>query len=313
VSILEPHVESVPAPSDASRRSTQDANARLTRAACASDEDRRIDLLIALLDDDSPTVCANVRRELARLAPQSVPALRRAATCSNARLRMRARALLSGLDRERVARRMIRFALRKEIDLERGLLLLSRFEEPRLDLRPTVLALDALAAEALRRIESARPTASHAQVLIDYLARDVGLRGDEADYHPPDNIYVHRALERRRGMPLTLAAIYVLVARRARIRAAGVALPGHVVLRLYDRGRALLIDAFHGGKPLSERDCLKYLAEHHLPFHPRWFDDSTDATLWVRHVRNLQASYARRGLAREVELLGAVLAARERA
>lgn len=318
MSTLEPHIEprlqpvSARALSTGHDRAPDHASAVGAVALAARGEIRRIELLIGLLDDESPAVEASVRRELARLAPRSLSALRAAASNDNPRLRSRARKLLLELERETVARRLLRFGLHPELDLERGLCLLSRFAEPRLDLRPTLSKLDAFAAELQRRIGNARPTASHARILIDYLSREIGLCGDESDYHHPDNIYLHRALERRRGMPLTLAAIYILVARRLGIRAAGVALPGHVVLRIHDRQRRLLVDPFHEGKLLSERDCLQYLAEHHLPFHPRWFDDSTDATLWVRHLRNLQASYRARGLVREVELLASVVAARER-
>jgi hypothetical protein len=281
-------------------------------AASARRRGTHLESLIELLDDESPTVWAAVRAQLEQLGPRSIGALRRVESHSDdPRVRTRARSLLTRFERERVARRLIGFALHEDLDLERGLLLLSRFEEPELDLRTCVLALDALAAEVIRRAEERGPRVERSKVLVDYLARELGFTGDEGDYHHPDNVYLHRAIERRRGLPLTLVAIYVLVARRAGIRAAPVALPGHVVLRLYENDRSSLFDPFHACKPLSERDCLAYLAQHGLAFHPRWFDDIGDALLWTRHVRNLANSYRKRGLDREVEWLEIVVAVRE--
>lgn len=211
--------------------------------------------------------------------------------------------MLLQLGRADVARRLIRLSARESVDLERGLWLLSRFEEPALDVRPYSLALDAMAAEVLRRVERAPPGEARCRRLVDYLANELGYRGGESDYHHPDNVYLHRAIVRKRGLPLTLAAIYAAVARRAGMRAALVGLPGHVVLRLHESTRSVLVDPFHRGASLSQRDCMQYLADFGLPFNPRWFDDADDASMLRRQVANLANSLRRRSLAREVELL----------
>ena len=263
--------------------------------------------LIGLLDDPSPRVWRTIRRELRGRGSRARPGLRRAVTSGVPRSRARARRLLLDLDREAVSRRLCGYALRAEVDLERALLLLSRFEEPGLDLRPCVLALDAMAAEVLRRIERLPPGSERALVLVDYLGRELGYRGDEGDYHHPDNVYLHRAIVRRRGLPLTLAAIHLFVARRAGLRAALVGLPGHVVLRLRGDDRNVLVDPFGGGAEITERECLGYLAQRRRDFAPAWLDDASAASMFERQLRNLCVSYRRRGLACEVRLLGRVL------
>jgi regulator of sirC expression with transglutaminase-like and TPR domain len=203
--------------------------------------------------------------------------------------------------------------MRPGLDLERGLLLLGRIEEPQLDARPYLTALDAMAAEVVRRTESMPPGSVRAQALVDYLAGELGYTGEDGDYHHPDNVYLHRSIVRRRGLPLTLAAIYLFVARRARISAAPVALPGHVVLRFHGHDRNLLIDPFNQGAELSERECLSYLAARGLAFNPKWFADASDAKMFERQVRNLCVSYRRRGLEREVRLIARILFARRSA
>jgi len=255
-----------------------------------------------------------VRRELERRRKASRGILVKVARRGDARARAQARALLLRAERAAVVRRMIAFACSEHVELERGLLLISRFEEPRLDLRPYLLAIDAMAAEVLKRVEARRGLDGRAQVLSDYLGRELGYRGDSDDYHHPDNVYLPRAIVRKRGLPLTLTALYLLVARRARIRAAAIALPGHVLLRVYDSDeRSAILDPFAGGTRLSERECLGYLAEYGLPFQPRWFDDADAGALWVRQIHNLHKSFGRRALdsqARALEPLLGVLARR---
>lgn len=273
---------------------------------------RRCRTLVELLDDPSTTVWTQVRRELERLGRAADAPLRMACDAASPLLRSRARALLLARGRKSVVRRLISFAGRREINLESGLFLLARLERPELDVRPYLMQFDALAAEVLRRIESRPPTLERAMALVSYLGQEIGLRGDTGDYHHPDNIYLHRALERRRGMPLTLAAIYQSVGRRAGIQSALVPLPGHVMLRVRGGGKSALVDVFEGGEQRTERDLLRLLAANKLPFQPNWFRDADDASMFQRQVNNLKNSYVERGLLREARGLKLVLTVLER-
>ncbi len=276
------------------------------------DAPRARDWLPALIGDASALVRTAVRDEVERRGRAALPVLRRAERSEDTRIRAHARALRMRLDRTLVVRRMLGHACAERVDLESGLMLMSRFEEPSLDLRPYQLALDAMAAEVAKRVEARKGLDGRAKILADYLGGELGFAGDERDYHHPDNVYVHRAILRKRGLPLTLTALYVLVARRARVRVAPIALPGHVVLRVYDRDeRSVLIDPFRKGALLTERECLSYLADHGLPFHPRWFDDTDDLTLWTRHVHNLSTSYESRALHGEVRQLRGLISVLE--
>ena len=273
-----------------------------------SGERARLETLVELLGDASPTVLNEVRREFDRRGKGALVALRRAARHPSPQIRARARLLLLSRDRERVLRRLVGYAGRPEIGLESGLWILSRLEQPRLDMRPYLLALDAMAAEVIRRIEGKPPGLERAMVLPQYLGQELGYAGDEDDYDHPDNIYLHRAIERRRGMPLTLAALYQCIARRAGLSVAPVPIPGHVMLRLREGGKSALIDVFKGGERRTERDLLKYLAEQHLPFNPSWFRDADDASMFQRQINNLRGSYRRRELWRLAQGLELVLA-----
>ena len=292
---------------DLTRRSTLEAPPR-----DANDLRQRCRSLVELLDDPSPTVWTQVRRELERLGRAAAAPLRRACDDPSPLVRSRARSLSMARGRRSVLRRLTAFASRREINLESGLFLLARLERPDLDVRPYLMQFDALAAEVLRRVETRPPTLERALAMVSYLGQEIGLRGDSEDYHHPDNIYLHRALERRRGMPLTLAAIYQSVGRRAGIQSALVPLPGHVMLRVRGGGKSALVDVFEGGEQRTERDLLRLLAANNLPFQPAWFRDADDASMFQRQVANLMNSYAQRGLRREARGLQWVLTVLER-
>jgi regulator of sirC expression with transglutaminase-like and TPR domain len=111
-------------------------------------------------------------------------------------------------------------------------------------------------------------------------------------------------------MPLTLTAVYMLVARRVGIRAAAIPLPGHVMLRLYAGRRTLIVDPFRGGRLRTRSECTRYLEQQGLVPNPAWFRDASDAALFQRQLLNLMNSCQLRGmtgLARELHRVAAVL------
>jgi regulator of sirC expression with transglutaminase-like and TPR domain len=310
----DPRAEAPPVPDPASgvasvpeRRAPSEGRALPARRTFPARS--RAETLIRLLGDDSPAVFGSVREGLVALGRAAHPALRRAARSSEARLRARARTLIARLERQDVLRRVAGYALRGDIELERGLFLLSRLDRPRFDRRPYAKALDAMGAAVRARVAAATDPENAPFALTQVLGDELGFVGCEADFNHPDNVYLHRALERKRGMPLTLVAIYLLVARRAGLRAAPIALPGRVLLRLYAGPRSLILDPFLGGKLRTRQDCVNYLAKHGLRPRPQWFNDAPDAALFHRQVLNLLGSHQARGRTREAAELTALVAA----
>ena len=270
------------------------------------DRRRRLATVVELLSEDSPSVLAVVRRELESSGKAAFPALERAARAEDARLRSRARDLLAFLRRKQVYRRLLRAAARPELDLESGLFLLASLDRPRFDARPYRRALDAMANEVGKRARSDSENFAHPMALAHYLGNELGFVGGEEDFSHPDHIHLHRAIELKRGMPLTLTAIYLFVARRTGLKAAPLALPGRVMLRLYLGRRSMIVDPFQGGRARTRTDCLQYLASHGLVPRPEWFRNATDAQLFQRHLMNLASSFQMRGLERDARELHAI-------
>jgi len=86
------------------------------------------------------------------------------------------------------------------------------------------------------------------------LFRDLGFAGNRHDYYDPRNSYINDVLQRRLGIPITLAVVMIEVGRRVSVPIDGVGMPGHFLIR--DRvDRSLFIDVFSGGQRLGSADC----------------------------------------------------------
>jgi regulator of sirC expression with transglutaminase-like and TPR domain len=105
-------------------------------------------------------------------------------------------------------------------------------------------------------------------------------------------------IDRRRGIPISLAVIYMEVARRAGIEITGVNFPGHFLLR----GNSplgsddLIIDPFPGGAMLSEFDCRQLLRNHvgdEAAFDGSLLAPATRHDIVVRMLVNLKRLYVK--------------------
>jgi hypothetical protein len=269
----------------------------------------RLGSLVELLEDPSPSVWACVAAEFGRLGRAARPGLRRAERDARPRVRLRARRLRLCASRAQAARRLARFAAGGPLELERALWLLGRFVEPEFDVRPHVVALDAMGAELSRRIEHLPPGKARARHLGLYLGQELGFRGVPSGSRTLEDALLHRAIVRKRGLPLTLSALYAGVGRRAGLDCRLVALPGRVILRVNGADGALFLDAFAGGSALEVPAILAYLAKHGPGFQPSLLDGTDDRSLIARQLRNLQAACRSLALSFEVERLDWVLAA----
>ena len=161
-----------------------------------------------------------------------------------------------------------------------------------LDAAPEALAVP----DRLAEIASAVPGTT-VEALVTHLFETVGLYGDVETYDDPANSFLHRVLERRRGLPISLSIITVEVGRRIGLDLAGVGMPGHflVVDRSAD-GRFL--DPFVGGRMLDAAECRERF--HHLygpgaPFTDAYLQPTPTVDVLARVLANLRAGYTRRG------------------
>ena len=174
--------------------------------------------------------------------------------------------------KEHQVRSFTQAALSPDPDLAVAALMIARVEYPQLDAGPYLDRLDAIGREATRRLAAAMEAPVNAPsradpddyaritALNDYLFGELRFVGNNVTYEDPRNSYLNEVLDRRTGIPITLALVYLEVARRAGLHVEGVNFPGHFLLRCPARRGLpntddLIIDPFNGGALLSEEAC----------------------------------------------------------
>lgn len=136
-----------------------------------------------------------------------------------------------------------------EIELDDAALALSELDHEGIDLAPYHALLDDIAGR-LVDFSRARTPGQQAEALRRVFHEEFGFTGDRESYDAPVNADLIRVLDRRRGLPISLALLYVAASRRMGWTAHATNTPGHVLVRIGgDRG--CLIDPFHDGTPVS--------------------------------------------------------------
>jgi regulator of sirC expression with transglutaminase-like and TPR domain len=124
---------------------------------------------------------------------------------------------------------------------------------PELDVQGVLSAIDALAVKLKNRIAADTAPLQRLRLLNRYFFQELGFAGNVNDYYAPENSYLHRVLDSRRGIPITLALIYIEIAQQIGLEARGVSFPGHFLIKLKMPQGEVVIDPFNG-RSLSRDD-----------------------------------------------------------
>ncbi|MBX3604980.1 MAG: tetratricopeptide repeat protein [Piscinibacter sp.] len=119
-------------------------------------------------------------------------------------------------------------------------------EYPDLDMQAVLAEIDALAERLRRRIPADAVPVQRLRWLNRFFFQELGFAGNVNDYYDPSNSYLNRVLSTRRGIPITLAVVYIELATQIGLTARGVSFPGHFLIKLKMPQGEVVIDPFTG-------------------------------------------------------------------
>ena len=170
------------------------------------------------------------------------------------------------------------------IDLAEATLLIAKEEYPDLDVPAYLARFDDMGADVRTLAGPIQDPRCLIAGLSEYLFQRLGFRGNADNYYDPKNSFLNEVLDRRIGIPITLSAVYLEVARRIGLRVHGVGMPGHFLVKYVGRCEEIVIDPFGGGRIVSSEDCQQILDR--VFDGKRRFEPSMLAMVGTRHILN---------------------------
>jgi regulator of sirC expression with transglutaminase-like and TPR domain len=189
-----------------------------------------------------------------------------------------------------------------KIELARACLQIAEDAYPGLDVEGYVGEIVRFAKRLRARIPLDAGAEDRVIALNEFLFADLGFSGNADNYYDPRNSYLNEVIDRRKGIPITLAVLYIEIGRRIELPLEGVSFPGHFLVRLPMRGGTLVLDPFSGGAPQSSdelRERLKRVIPRvagegvpiaELPLDP-FLEPASNRQILARLLRNLKGVY----------------------
>jgi len=180
------------------------------------------------------------------------------------------------------------------VPLAESALLMACEEYPQLEISPYLDKLDQIADFVRPKVTSSSSPLDTIDALNDVLFGVVGFRGNTDNYEDPRNSFLNDVLERRVGIPITLSAVYLEVARRISFPISGVGMPGHFLVKYADRTQEIFLDPFNAGQILSKEDCAQRFAEMfgaEREFSERMLAIASPRQMLFRMLNNLKTIY----------------------
>lgn len=125
---------------------------------------------------------------------------------------------------------------------------------PELDCQAVLAEIDTLAVRLKSRLAGDAAPMQRLRLLNRYFFQELGFAGNVNDYHAAGNSYLHAVLQSRRGIPITLALVYIEIASQIGLHASGISFPGHFLVKLRMPRGDVVIDPFTGQS--MSRDAL---------------------------------------------------------
>lgn len=176
----------------------------------------------------------------------------------------------------------------RAVPLDEAAMLVAAHARPGLDVAAQLARIDNLGVSC--------PGSTLAD-LRHHLFDDCGFTGNHADYYDPANSMLDQVLDRRVGIPISLGALTIEVARRVGVTLVGVGMPGHFLVGVPERP-GVYLDPFAGGAVLDEAACRQRFAEaqgNERSWHPSFLAPADTLQILDRLLGNLRSVYASRG------------------
>jgi regulator of sirC expression with transglutaminase-like and TPR domain len=249
--------------------------------------------LLTLLADEDPAVYTTVRQRILALGSAAADWLRPHTLSRDPVLRRHSMEIVRNLERQTADTLFLEFCLKhgEAFDMEEGAWLLAQTQYPDINVQGYRALLDSFAADLQERVEGSAEPAKLLAATNRYLFEDLGFVGDQQSYYDPENSYLNRVIDRRRGNPINLCLLYLLLGRRLKLPVVGIGLPGHFICRYQSSSVEIYIDAFSGGKLLTKTDCVQYLLQGNYSLRDDYLAPVTSRRLLLRVCSNLHQIY----------------------
>ena len=276
--------------------------------------DSEIKALIYLLDDTDIEVVSQVEERLFQLGRDVIPVLEQTLDIGdiNELRQRRIDDIIKKIQTHTISADLRSWKENQQDDLLEGVFIINRIKYPEADLQFIDNLIDKIKLDVWLEMHYDL-TAFEKIKILNYVLFDLHrFGGDNEDYHNPDNSYLSRVFERKKGNPIAIAVIYSLIAQRLRLPVFGINLPQHFIVGYLDNAKEIeslrlndvkfmtpdqnskvqfYINPFNKGSVFPKDNLYVFLKQVNIEPRDDYFLPCSNLEILKRMARNLISSY----------------------
>lgn len=258
-------------------------------------KEKELKALISLLDDPDVDIFNQIELQLITCGPEVVPLLEESwETSFDPLSQTRIENIIHKIQFEQIQNELQLWAMQNQEDLLEGLLIINRYQYPNLDENIVHMQIAELRRNVWFSLIYDMSPVEKVKLLNNIIFREFGLSGNTSNYHDPQNSFIHKVLETKKGNPISLACIYSIVAQRLDIPIFGINLPKHFIAAYVEDDQhtpLFYINVFNRGQIMKHDDINSFLKQLNLPLSDDYILPCTNCAIIKRVLRNLMTAY----------------------
>lgn len=267
---------------------------------------KEVNALIDLLDDPDDNIFSTVKDKLLDIGEKVIPTLESVwETSFNPTVQTRIENIIHRIQFGKITGSLKTWKKEINADLWNGAMLIARYQYPDLNEEQLKKQIQLIRQDVWLELNE-QLTALEKVKVINHIIFDVHqFKGNTENYNSPENSYLNRVIENKKGNPLSLGILYLLIARQLNLPLYGVNLPEHFVLAYIDETDSgerkwtdkilFYVNPFSRGAVFSRREIDIFLRQLNIPVREMYYAPCTNVDIVRRLLRNLMSAYTKLG------------------
>ena len=253
--------------------------------------------LVSLLEDDDKEVVENVEAKLLSLGTGVIPFLEKEWMEKSLipKVRTKIEDIIHTLQYDLLFEKLVSWKDSGAEDLLEGMMLVANYQYPDLNIQYLRRRFEQYYYEAWPEFKENLSAFDQIKVLNSVMYNKLKFRPNSKNFHSPSNGMINVVLESKKGNPLSLCVVYLLLAQRLKMPIYGVNLPNLFIVTYKTDHEQFYINVFNNGLIFSKEDINNYLDQIHLPHDDMYYQPCSNIDIVARAMRNLVAAFEKLG------------------
>ena len=260
-------------------------------------DNQKLRALISLLDDDDPQIVAQIEGKIRSLGTGIIPYLEEEWESNfSPILQNRIENIVHDLEFTLLQERLVEWSKNEHNDLLKGMWIVATYLYPETEYDSLETQIEQIYQHAWVDLRDGLHPHDEIKILNNLFYQKMKFKGNTRNFHSPTNSMINAVLDTRRGNPITLCIIYLLIAQKLKLPLYGVNLPNMFVLLYKKEGTpSFYINAFNKGLIFTKEDIDNYIRELKLNPIDAFYEPCSHVEIIKRMLRNLANSFEKQG------------------